>query len=227
MSKKGLLKPEFNRVRTSTALKGNDMWENTIGIEAQTGTNTAIESAIYAPGGSSGPIFVSGGGGGGKGAAMRQSRQVAAANLISSSSLEHTVKDQSELMALAKKQGIGSDVRGACKLCGGLGHLTKQCRNHLTGHSVASGTDVIQRSGQPSGGELPQVLGLLPDLGDLSSDLSSSSSSGSEDSEERRERRKRKRREEKKEKKEKKSKKHKKDRKKEKSHKKIRREESL
>ena len=81
---------------------------------------------------------------------------------------------------------------------------------------MASGTDVIQHGpGQPSRAG-PQILGLLPDIGDLSSDISSSSS-GSEDSEERRERRKRKRREEKKEKKEK-SKKHKKekDRKKEK-----------
>jgi hypothetical protein len=51
MSKKGLLKAEFNRVRTSTALKGNDMWSNTIGIEQdpQAGTNSAIEASIYAP----------------------------------------------------------------------------------------------------------------------------------------------------------------------------------
>lgn len=222
MSKKGLLNPEYNRVRTSAALKGNDMWSNTIGIESQAGGNAVIESQIYAPGGAS-HVYVSGGGGGGRGGAMRASRQEKAANLISSSSLENTVKDQSELMALAKKQGIGSDVRGACKLCGGLGHLTKQCRNVLTGHTVASGTDVVHQQGLAAGqaSRDVRVLGLLPDdLDIMSSDLSSSSESGSEKSEERREKRKRKRREEKKSKKHKKDK----DRKKEKkSHKKSKR----
>jgi len=51
MSKKGLLKAEFNRVRTSNALKGNDMWNTTIGMEAnpQAGSNSAIEASLYAP----------------------------------------------------------------------------------------------------------------------------------------------------------------------------------
>ena len=118
MSKKGILKPEFNRVRTSTALKGNDMWNATIGIEQQGGSNSVIEQQIYAPGSQAGGPWVSGGGGG-RGAGMRAARQEAAANLISSSSIENSVKDQTALMALAKQQGIGSDVRGACKLCGG------------------------------------------------------------------------------------------------------------
>ncbi|CAI5714168.1 unnamed protein product [Hyaloperonospora brassicae] len=36
------------------------------------------------------------------------------------------------LMALAKLSNKSSDVRGACKKCGMVGHLTFQCRNHLT-----------------------------------------------------------------------------------------------
>lgn len=36
-------------------------------------------------------------------------------------------------MALARSQGsIGGSKRGACKICGGMGHLTKQCKNHLS-----------------------------------------------------------------------------------------------
>ncbi|KAJ0391319.1 hypothetical protein P43SY_010629 [Pythium insidiosum] len=35
------------------------------------------------------------------------------------------------LMALAKLSNQGNEVRGACKKCGMLGHLTFQCRNYL------------------------------------------------------------------------------------------------
>ncbi|OWZ23764.1 hypothetical protein PHMEG_0001291 [Phytophthora megakarya] len=37
------------------------------------------------------------------------------------------------LMALAKLSNKSNDVRGACKKCGMVGHLTFQCRNHLGG----------------------------------------------------------------------------------------------
>lgn len=40
------------------------------------------------------------------------------------------------LMSLAKSQGLANNAnRGACKICGGLGHLTKQCRNGVSGHA--------------------------------------------------------------------------------------------
>ena len=99
------------------------------------------------------------------------------------------VTDYNSLMSLAKAQGIGNETRGACKLCGGLGHLTKKCTNFLTGHNMASGADVIGRgptggaaAGVGGGGTGGGILGLLPDEADLSdlSDLTSSSSSDSD-----------------------------------------------
>lgn len=45
---------------------------------------------------------------------------------------EPSVRDFEGLKALARRQGGDAATnRGACKLCGGLGHLTKQCRNFL------------------------------------------------------------------------------------------------
>ena len=98
-------------------------------------------------------------------------------------------------MSLAKAQGIGNETRGACKLCGGLGHLTKKCTNVLTGHNMAAGADVVARGGAASAAATAgvtlgpggvRVMGLLPDEADLSdlSDLSSSSSDSSSDSDE-------------------------------------------
>lgn len=46
-----LLKAQYNRVRTSNALKSNDIWEKAIGLESEAGGNSAIESALPAPGG--------------------------------------------------------------------------------------------------------------------------------------------------------------------------------
>ncbi|GAX80609.1 hypothetical protein CEUSTIGMA_g8044.t1 [Chlamydomonas eustigma] len=211
MSKKGLLKAEFNRVRTSTALKANDMWTNTIGQiqDPQAGSNSVIEASIYAPT---------------RGGGNRAARQEKAQQLIASSGYQPTIKDYTGLMTLAKAQGIGNETRGACKLCGGLGHLTKKCTNVLTGHNMSSGADVLPDvASGPTGAS---VLGLLPEVGDLadfdSSDLSSSDSSDSEgtssDSEDKKRKRKHK---SKKEKKEKHKKKHKKSSK-EKKHKRSR-----
>jgi hypothetical protein len=43
------------------------------------------------------------------------------------------VRDFEGLKALARRSGGDTAAlnRGACKMCGGLGHLTKQCRNFL------------------------------------------------------------------------------------------------
>ncbi len=60
----------------STALRGNDMWENTIGVEFdQAGSNAAIEASIYAP--------THGGGGG------RSQRRELAQQLIKTSESMH------------------------------------------------------------------------------------------------------------------------------------------
>eukprot|EP00775_Hariotina_reticulata_P007225 gene7225-7438_t len=111
----GKLKAQYNRVRTSTALHTTSIWSNTIGLQQeQAGTNSVIESQIYAPGG---------GGGGGR-AAKRQRAQ----ELIEATGYQPSVRDFEGLKALARRQGGDAATnRGACKICGGLGHLTKQC----------------------------------------------------------------------------------------------------
>lgn len=172
MSKKGLLKAEFNRVRTSTALKANDMWTNTIGMEQdpQAGSNAAVEASIYAPT---------------RGGGNRIARQEKALEMAQSAGYQSMATDYKGLLSLAKAQGIGNELRGACKLCGCLGHLTKKCTNVLTGHKATSGMDVVRGPGSaaaeaPGAGPMV-VLGMLPELGSIS-DLDSSdvSSSGSD-----------------------------------------------
>eukprot|EP00798_Chlamydomonas_sp_ICE-L_P003138 gene3138-13151_t len=165
MSKKGLLNPQFNRVRTSDALKSNDMWEKTIGSVEERGTNEAIEAAIRAPT---------------RGGVDKEARRERAQALIDASGYKPVVTDYQGLMNLARAQGgFSNATRGACKLCGGLGHRTKQCTNFLSGHNGASGSvDIV--GGAAGLGLLPE-----PDAGD-DSDLSlsgldsSSSSSGSD-----------------------------------------------
>ena len=90
------------------------------------------------------------------------------------------------LMNLARLQGsMGGSVetRGACKLCGGLGHLTKQCHNFLSGHA-GPGADLDAPVLVP--------LGLLPpEPGELSGlDSSDLSDSGTDSAEERKRKRK-------------------------------------
>jgi hypothetical protein len=99
----------------SNALKVTGIWANTIGVESEMGGNTAIEDSLYAPG---------------KGHGSRKDKQQRAQELIQSSGFQPAVTDYEGLMALAKQAaGGGTANRGACKVCGGLGHLTKQCRN--------------------------------------------------------------------------------------------------
>mmetsp|Transcript_971 Transcript_971/g.1527 ORF Transcript_971/g.1527 Transcript_971/m.1527 type:complete len:221 (-) Transcript_971:559-1221(-) len=197
------LKAQYNRVRTSTSLRANDMWTNTIGLEQdpQAGSNSAIEAAIYAPT---------------VGGASRVARRELAQQLIKSSGYQPSVTDYQGLLTLAKAQGsLGEGSRGACKLCGGIGHRDKQCTNFLTGHTAAIGLETVAAATALGVVTGAPIMGLLPDPGDISdlSDLSSdsddgSSSSGSDSEQERkRSSKKRKRSKGKKEKKEKKSKK--------------------
>lgn len=96
--------------------------------------------------------------------------------LLSAAGYESRATDYKGLMALAKAQGVGNETRGACKLCGCLGHLTRKCTNVLSGHTAHTGVDEIPGAIKGVGGT--QVLGLLPEANELPSDLSSSSSSG-------------------------------------------------
>jgi hypothetical protein len=62
------------------------------------------------------------------------------------------VRDFDQLKALARRSGGDAAAlnRGACKLCGGLGHLTKQCRNFLdkgSGQAAAAGEAAAAAAG--------------------------------------------------------------------------------
>eukprot|EP00884_Botryococcus_braunii_P018183 jgi/Botrbrau1/5048/Bobra.37_1s0014.1 len=213
----GRLKAATNRVRTSIALQANSMWTNTIGQapDAQAGSNSAIEAALNAP--------THGGG--------RKARQQAAANVVAQTDGFNTaVHSYESLLVLARSQGaVGGQNRGACKVCGQLGHLTKQCRNMQSSFfkppadAAAGGTT----NGKGVSAEALEAaranLLVLPDItSDLESDLSDSdSSSSSSDSEDERRRKEKKRK-----RKERKRAAEKRKRKKEKKHKKKRRKKS-
>ena len=195
VSTRGVLKVSQNRVRTSTALQGSAMWENVIGIvNEERGTNAGVEALINAP--------QRGGGGGGERKAAKEARRVAAAEaVLATGGFDNTaITSYNELLSLAKSQGAMGEgaTRGACKICGQLGHLTKQCRNQFS--KFYKGDAATGAAGAP-----PTTLALPADSGNdsLSSGLSQSSdSSGSSDSsdseEERRRRRRRKHKERKK-----------------------------
>ncbi len=124
---------------------------------------------------------------------------------------DSAVSSYEGLLSLARSQGaVGGQNRGACKRCGQLGHLTKQCRNFINlAEAQASGPALLAPMLPPvaeGNGE--------EDSSDLSLSSSDSDSSSSDSEEERRKEkaRKRKRKKEKKEKKEKaKRKRHKKE----------------
>ncbi|KAK9815114.1 hypothetical protein WJX73_007989 [Symbiochloris irregularis] len=158
----GKLKASTNRVRTSIALQGNSMWTNTIGQQAETGTNSAIEAAINAP--SHGP--------------GRTARRAAAAEAVKQAGGFNSAVDNYEsLLNLARSQGaVGASNRGACKKCGQLGHLTKQCRNDQS--IFFAGTNAAAAAQASAAGVgLEKPPGPPEKNGDLSSDFSDISSS--------------------------------------------------
>lgn len=161
-SSRGVLKASTNRVRTSTALQGNSMWENVIGItNEQAGTNTGVEALINAP-----TI-----GGGRK--ATQARRQAAAEAVLATGGFDTSITNYQSLLAIAKQQGAvgsGAATRGACKVCGQMGHLTKQCRNGL---ASGGGEEAVEGSGV---GELAVPIAASEDDAGDSLDLSSDSS---------------------------------------------------
>lgn len=159
------------------------MWEKTIGVEFSQGNNAAVEAAIYAP--------KQGTGGGIAG------RRERAQELINATGVEQSVTTYKDLVSLARQQSvIGGATRGACKICGGLGHLTKQCRNHLSSNPNAAAGAAGPSSGLAVGAAsvaaLPSARGLIEDSEDsLSLSSSSSDSDSSSDSGDRSRKRKR------------------------------------
>lgn len=120
---RGILKTSQNRVRTSGALQGSAMWESVIGLKnEERGANAEVEAMLNAP--------KRGFHGEGK-----KKRQAAAAEAMKATgNFDTGVTDYDSLLSLAKSQGaLGEAVnRGACRVCGQVGHLTKQCRNQFS-----------------------------------------------------------------------------------------------
>lgn len=140
---RGILKTSQNRVRTSGALQGSAMWESVIGLKnEERGANAEVEAMLNAP--------KRGSHGEGK-----KKRQAAAAEAMKvTGNFDTGVTDYDSLLSLAKSQGaLGEAVnRGACRVCGQVGHLTKQCRNQFSKffqkgtHEAADKVDDIEHS---------------------------------------------------------------------------------
>ncbi|CAL8462393.1 g1926 [Coccomyxa elongata] len=204
----GRLKASTNRVRTSTTLQGNSMWTNTIGsVDPQAGSNSVIEASLNAP--------QYGGG--------RAARRAAAQEAVAQTGgFDTAVNNYESLLSLARSQGaVGGQNRGACKKCGQIGHLTKQCYNNI---SLTDTPSQVQDGRAPVAPVLPPVAEGDEQSSDitLSSSDSDSDSDGSSSSEDDRKKRKKdkasKKRKERKEKhkKDKKKRKHKKEKRKKK-----------
>ena len=93
------------------------------------------------------------------------------------------VEDYQALLSLARSQGaVGGQNRGACKICGQLGHLTKQCRNHLSAHFQMPGANDTSGASTSSRSAMPMLPTVGGDAEELSSDLSDLESSSNSDS---------------------------------------------
>lgn len=167
------------------------MWENIIGIvNEERGTNAGVEALINAP---------QRGGGPGRKAEKEARRAAAAEAVLATGGFDTAITSYNELLSLAKSQGAMGDgaTRGACKVCGQLGHLTKQCRNQFSKFFQGEGGDAEAAPG-----------GVPPGPADSDSSLSglsrSSDSDSSSDSEAERRRRKHKEKKRKRDRKEKK-----------------------
>ncbi|KAK9843283.1 hypothetical protein WJX74_009792 [Apatococcus lobatus] len=108
---------------------------------------------------------------------------------LSKGGFDSAVNSYEGLLTLARSQGaVGGQNRGACKNCGQLGHLTKQCRNHLSTHfnqpQPAASPGVTAAPALPSSNESSSLSDLSSSNDD--SGLSSGSSSGEEQQRKRR-----------------------------------------
>ncbi len=102
------------------------------------------------------------------------------AHRLSAGGFDTAITNYESLLSLAKSQGAvgGGSSRGACKVCGQLGHLTKQCRNQFSKYyqPEAGGgeADGAGPSGAGAGLGLPadgaEEVSEISDLSDSSSD---------------------------------------------------------
>lgn len=110
--------------------------------------------------------------GGGRKATQAR-RQAAAEAVLATGGFDTSITNYQSLLAIAKQQGAvgsGAATRGACKVCGQMGHLTKQCRNGL---ASGGGEEAVEGSGV---GELAVPIAASEDDAGDSLDLSSDSS---------------------------------------------------
>jgi len=166
------------------------MWENVIGVvNEERGANAGVEALINAP-----QV------GQGRKAAIAR-RAAAAEAVLATGGFDTAVTDYQSLLTLAKSQGaVGGTNRGACKICGQLGHLTKQCRNQFSKFYQDQAAVAAVAAGAPGEG-LDSDNSTLNSLERSSIDSSDLSSSSSEEERRRRKRKDKKRRKERKEKK--------------------------
>lgn len=86
------------------------------------------------------------------------------------------VSNYESLLSLARSQGaVGGQNRGACKKCGQIGHLTKQCYNNISLVDTPS-------QAQNGAGTVAPVLPPVPEGKEQSSDISLSSSESASES---------------------------------------------
>lgn len=165
------------------------MWEDVIGIvNEERGSNAGVEALINAP------QFKGG-------REAKQARKAAAAEaVLATGAFDTTLKDYQSLLDLAKSQGaVGGGNRGACKICGQLGHLTKQCRNQFSkffqppGSGRSGGNELVANGVGTTQEESESDLSSLDSLSEEKSERESDSDSEGSSLERDRRRRKRKR----------------------------------
>ena len=108
--------------------------------------------------------------GGGRKATQAR-RQAAAEAVLATGGFDTSITNYQSLLAMAKQQGaVGTGARGACKICGQTGHLTKQCRNVLPGGADGE-----------AGGAGPSIAVPVPPSDNEADDLSFDSSDSSDE----------------------------------------------
>lgn len=110
--------------------------------------------------------------------------------MLCAGGFDTAITSYESLLTLAKSQGaVGGSNRGACKVCGQLGHLTKQCRNQFSKYYEPEAEGAAAGGAGPSGAPaLPAAGAAAGNGGDVSdlSDLSDSSSDSDSEAERKR-----------------------------------------